>query len=238
MASGLVADRPVRAVIFDLDGVLIDSESVALGVARELLAEAGVTRTLGDLRHLCGQRGGALRAYLQDALGDDERGATMAARAGEAVQARVDAGEMRPFQGAAAAVRALRGAGLRLAIASSSGRRRVERELAGSGIAEHVDLVVTGEDVTHGKPHPEIFLTAAAGLGVAPEECVVVEDSLAGVSAGRRAGMRVVAVAQTFPRDALRDADLVLDVVGEVPGTLLAGTAGAGAQPGGPSETP
>lgn len=214
--------RPaLRAVILDLDGVLIDSESVALRVLCELLHEEGVERTVADVRHLCGRRADVLRAYLQDTLGDAARGSALADASKAQIQARIAAGEMKPFPGAREAVARLRDAGLRLAIASSSHRERVERELAGSGIAELVEAVITGEEVERSKPHPEIFLRAAQAIGVEPSVCAVVEDSLAGVEAGKRAGMTVFAVAQTFPGEELGEADEVLASIADLPEVLL-----------------
>lgn len=199
-----------RAVIFDLDGVLIDSERVALQVVCRVLGRAGIERTVDDVRHLCGRHRSALAEYLQACVGDAARGARLAEEVVEEIGRHVDAGEMPPFPDAASTVAGLRASGLRIAIASSSERTRVAGELAGTSIAESVDVIVSGEEVKRSKPHPDIFLSAARALGLPPEACVVVEDSVAGVTAARRAGMRVIAVTHTFGASALQDADLVV----------------------------
>lgn len=221
------ARSALGAVIFDLDGVLIDSESVALQTLCDTMAAAGVRRTVDDVRHLCGRHRSALRDYLVGCAGE-ELGTILADDAVAAIGRRIAAGDMRPFPAAHAAVSAVRAAGYRIAIASSSERARVTRELAGTTISELVDVIVTGEEVRHGKPHPEIFLTAARALAVAPEACVVVEDSLAGITAARRAGMRVVGIAQTFAADQLSGADVVLSDLSPLADVLRKGVAEAG----------
>jgi beta-phosphoglucomutase-like phosphatase (HAD superfamily) len=84
------------------------------------------------------------------------------------------------------------------------------------GIRDFFQAIVTGEDVTHGKPNPEVFLLAARKLGVAPGRCVVLEDAHVGIQAARAAGMKVIGVATTHPADSLRDADRVVHRLDEL----------------------
>jgi beta-phosphoglucomutase-like phosphatase (HAD superfamily) len=107
-------------------------------------------------------------------------------------------------------VRACRQAGLRLAVASSADEVKIVANLRQIGLPPHTwDAVVTGEDVAAKKPAPDIFLSTATKLGLAPVQCVVVEDAVNGVQAAKAAGMRCVAVAQTFPATQLQGADVV-----------------------------
>jgi HAD superfamily hydrolase (TIGR01509 family) len=212
--------RP-RAVIFDLDGVLIDSERVALAAIARILAEAGIVRSVDDLRPLCGHGRSHLLDYLDACTGSDGRGEHLARACREAIEEHVNVGDMQPFPGAERAVAAAKDAGLLVAVASSSGRRRVDGEMKGTDIAARLDALVTGEEVVRSKPDPQIFLTAARRLGVEPEACVVVEDSLAGITAARRAGMRVIALAQTFAAHDLGEADLVLPDIAALPTALF-----------------
>jgi HAD superfamily hydrolase (TIGR01509 family) len=118
--------------------------------------------------------------------------------------------QLEAFPGAQDLVRACRKVGLRVAVASSADRIKVEANLRKIGLpAESWDAVVTGEEVKNKKPAPDIFLCAAAKLHLEPAECVVVEDAVNGVQAAKVAGMRCVAVAQTFPAQQLKNADLV-----------------------------
>ncbi len=103
----------------------------------------------------------------------------------------------------------------------------VDFVLDGCGIRDSFEAVVAGDRVRRCKPDPEIYLTAAAALGLAPAECIVFEDAEAGIVAGKRAGMKVVALSTTFPADFLRDtaADLIVADFTQVDIDMLVGLA-------------
>lgn len=201
-----------EAVIFDLDGVLLDSERPGLALLTTRLKAAGVACAVGELRAVCGRPRAFLRGFLAERLTPlgldpdafvndyDARKAELVAR-----------GEVRPFPGALPLLTGLRRAGRRLALATSTERPRMLARLAHTGLLEAFDAIVTGDEVVHGKPAPDIFLLAARRVGVAPDRCWVVEDSQAGVGAGRAAGMRVIAVVGTFEHADLDAADQVAD---------------------------
>ncbi len=107
----------------------------------------------------------------------------------------------------------LRAAGRPLALATSAGRENVDFVLKSLGIETVFDALVTAEDVTRGKPDPEIFLKAAARLGVQPQACLVFEDSPSGLEAAHRAGMQSIALATTFPAESLQGCPGVLRVI-------------------------
>ncbi len=114
-------------------------------------------------------------------------------------------------------MKACHDAGLRVAVASSADKIKVSANLEKAGLPlPGWGAVITGEDVANKKPAPDIFLAAAARLGVSPEACVVVEDAVNGVQAAKAAGMRCVAVAQTFPAEQLQTADLVRQTISGV----------------------
>jgi HAD superfamily hydrolase (TIGR01509 family) len=124
---------------------------------------------------------------------------------------------LRAFDGAKELVRTCRNAGLRVAVASSADRIKIDANLRQIDLPPQTwDAVVSAEDVLAKKPAPDIFLCAAAKLGLAPAQCVVVEDAVNGVQAAKAAGMRCVAVAQTFPATALMQADLVAPRIGDL----------------------
>lgn len=117
---------------------------------------------------------------------------------------------LKAFPGAVDLVRACRNDGFKIAVASSADFVKIEANLNSIGLpAPFWNAVVSAEDARNKKPAPDIFLAAAAKMRLAPEQCVVIEDAVNGVQAAKAAGMRCVAVAQTFPRDALHAADVV-----------------------------
>ncbi|MDE6827910.1 MAG: HAD-IA family hydrolase, partial [Alistipes sp.] len=133
----------------------------------------------------------------------------------------------RPVEGLADLLGRLRAAGIRCAVGSSGCRKNVDFVLEKCGIEGCFDAIVSGDRVTHCKPDPEIYLTAAAALELTPAECVVFEDAKAGIEAARRAGAgRIVALTTTLPREVLAAetaADMIIDNFAEIAdlGTIL-----------------
>ena len=199
----------MRAAIFDMDGVLADSEPLICAAACAMFRERGLTVRPEDFHPFVGAGenryiGGVAEAYGL-ALDIVEAKARTYALYLQMVPDR-----LRVFPGAAAFVQACRDAGWATAVASSADRIKVEANLNQIGLPVATwGAVVTAEDVERRKPDPAIFLTAAARLGVAPHDCTVVEDAVNGIVAAKAAGMRCVAVATTFAPDKLAAADVV-----------------------------
>jgi len=199
----------IQAVIFDMDGVLTDSEPVICAAATEMFRERGVVVAPEDFRPFVGTGenryiGGVAEKHgvVLDILAAKRRTYEIYL---ELVERGIDA-----FPGAVELVAACRKAGLLLAVASSADRVKIEANLRKILLAWNTwDTVVTGEDVRNTKPAPDIFLAAASCLGAVPNDCCVVEDAPNGIAAAKAAGMRCVAVAQTFPAGQLTAADLV-----------------------------
>jgi HAD superfamily hydrolase (TIGR01509 family) len=101
-------------------------------------------------------------------------------------------------------------------VASSTHRKNIETVFQMTGLGKHFAAVVTAEDVTKGKPHPDVFIKSAAAIDRNPQRCVVFEDALVGIKAGRAAGAKVVAVATTSPLSLLGEADLAVDSLLEI----------------------
>ena len=120
------------------------------------------------------------------------------------------AGNMAPLPGLLDLLEGLRGNGVRTAVATSAPKSNVDFLLDGLGIRRCFDLVIDATGVKKGKPDPEIYLKSARRLGCDPEACAVFEDALAGIEAGRRAGMKVVGVATTLPPERLPGTDLII----------------------------
>ncbi len=197
------------ALLWDLDGVLVDSAAFHYLAFREVLAALGVALDEETFRRqLLGLRNDAI---LRRLLGDlpPERIAQLAGRK-EVAFRRLIAGRVQPLPGAREAVLAAQRRGIPQAIVSSTPRENVRLVLESLGLREAFAALVAEEDVTRGKPDPEGFLLAADRLGVAPARCLVVEDAPEGVRAAKAAGMRCLAVATTRPPQMLAEADLVL----------------------------
>jgi beta-phosphoglucomutase len=185
------------AVIFDMDGVLLDSGVHHRDAWRLLLADLGVTPAPEFWRRTIGRPAEEAVALLLDRpLARAE--ATDLARRKREHYARLAARGVLPVAGAPGFVAALARHGVPRAVASSATREDVESLLTEIGLRAHFDTVVTAEDVRQGKPSPEVFLRAAAGLGQSPGACLVFEDSIVGIHAARAAGMRVIGLATTL----------------------------------------
>jgi HAD superfamily hydrolase (TIGR01509 family) len=121
------------------------------------------------------------------------------------------AGRLQPFPGAIALLKRLQAQGYRLALASSGDRVKVAFGMQALTLDGVFEVVISGDDVTHSKPDPEIYLTAACRLGIAPGDCIAIEDAPAGIEAAKRAGMCCIAVTNSVARQQLHQADLIVD---------------------------
>jgi HAD superfamily hydrolase (TIGR01509 family) len=201
----------VEAVVFDLDGVLVDSEPIWDEARRDLVARHGGTWLLTATRDMMGMSSREWSAYMHDKLGV----ALPAERISEEVANFVDGrySERLPLlPGAREAVERLAHR-WPLGLASSSNRTIIDRFLDASGLRASFAVTVSSEEVERGKPAPDVYVAAAARLGAATPRCVAVEDSTNGIRAAAAAMMTVIAVPNAnFPpsADALRLADLVL----------------------------
>ncbi len=199
----------IRAAIFDMDGVLTDSEPVICSAATQMFREKGLSVCPEDFRPFVGTGENRYIGGVAEKYGLVLDIATAKRRTYEIYLELVEQG-IDAFPGAVELVSQCRESGLLLAVASSADRIKIEANLRKIGLPwESWDTVVTAEDVRHTKPAPDIFLAAAGRLELAPGDCCVVEDAPNGVAAAKAAGMRCVAVAQTFPAEQLAAADLV-----------------------------
>ena len=184
-----------RAVLWDLDGTLADSREFHWRSWRDTMEAAGFGVTEAQFAASFGQRNDAIiPAWIGDRATPD-----LVRELGDAKEALyrtlITAEGIAPLPGAADWVRRLHDDGWRQAIASSAPKLNVELMARVLGFGDLLDALIGAEDVRNGKPDPEVFLTAAAALGVPPERCVVVEDAAAGIEGALRAGMRSIGVA-------------------------------------------
>lgn len=220
---GVPSQSRIRAVIFDMDGVLTDSEPLINAAAISMFAEKGLKVLPEDFLPFVGTGedryiGGVAQKYKFPL------DLPAAKKRTYEIYLELVPHELRMFPGASILVASCRHAGLRVAVASSADRIKIAANLDKIELPlSSWDAVVTGEDIIAKKPAPDIFLAAAQKLQLPAEACAVVEDAINGVQAAKAAGMRCIAVAQTFPAECLRGADLVRQRIGDLSVSDLCG---------------
>jgi HAD superfamily hydrolase (TIGR01509 family) len=203
-------------VIFDMDGVLVDSFGLHYESWRVTAERRGYELPVSRFRPVFGRTN---RSIIPVVAGREVPPDEVAAwgREKETVYREILARRFPAMPGADALLDALRADGARLAIGTSGPPENVDAVLANLPAARRVDAIVTGRDVRTGKPDPEVFLLAAGKLGLPPSACAVVEDSLAGLEAARRAGAAAIALVGTADRATLApQSDLVVDALNEL----------------------
>jgi len=188
-----VTGAEARGVIFDMDGVLIDSGAHHRAAWAALLEDEGVTCEDSAWRLTIGRPAEEAVALLLGRTLPPEEARRLAERKREHY-ARFAGRGVQTIAGVSAFVSELQRLGVKRAVATSATRRDVDRLLGELGLLTRFDAVVSADDVRWGKPNPEVYLRAAQGLELRPSECLVFEDALVGVHAARNAGMRVIGV--------------------------------------------
>lgn len=211
--------RDKQAVLFDMDGVLVDSEPLHEATFARITAELGYPEHGLHFHHYLGKRDEIIwqdflaRFKLPHKLDD------LVARRQDAFLEAMQR-ETTVFPGLRPLLEDLR-IRYKLALASGSSRRIVEGMMLAAQLESFFPVRISANDVRHTKPDPECFLKAAAALHVAPEQCVVIEDSMGGVEAAHRADMHAIAITNTLPGEKLAHADVVVDDYEEIRRLLL-----------------
>jgi HAD superfamily hydrolase (TIGR01509 family) len=212
----MAATGNIRAVVFDMDGVLTDSEPLICAAAMAMFKELGLVAQPEDFTPFVGTGENKYLGGVAEKYGFPVDIPTAKKRTYEIYLALVPE-RLHAFPGAVELVGQCRAAGLKVAVASSADAIKIEANLHKIGLPPaEWDAIVGAEDVVNKKPAPDIFLAAARKLELPPGACVVVEDAINGIQAARAAGMRCVAVAQSFPAGQLGAADLVVGRIAEV----------------------
>ncbi len=208
------------AVIFDMDGVMVQTAPQHFAAWKRALATVGYELAEDEFRATFGMRNQEIIRHL---LGEDisEAQVTKLARLKEEHYRALVGEGIEPAPGLLPLLRQLKERGFRLAVGTSAPRENVELILDALGIGGHFDAVVAEEDVERGKPYPDAFLLAAERCGVDPERCVVIEDAPSGLAAARAAGMKCIGIAGTRKREELHRADLVVDSLMELDVTTI-----------------
>lgn len=190
----MVIDRSIRAVIFDMDGLLLDSERIALAVVAEAAAELGLPWREEVGLAMVGLTSRDSDLVVRRHLGEDFPMDRLREAFGRRYERAIQSGRILPKPGAAEILDLLDALGTPRMVATSTMRSRAVPKLASAGLLDRFHGLVCGDEVSRGKPDPEIFLTAASRLGVPPTDCLVLEDSNAGIRGALAAGMLAVMV--------------------------------------------
>jgi len=215
----------IEAVVFDLDGILIDSEHVWDEVRQQLAEERGGRWNDNASRDMMGMSSIEWSRYMRDVVGLNEEPEAISAEVVRRLEDRYRR-ELPLIPGAEQAVERL-AARWPLALASSSNRELIDLVLESSGLGRYFKASVSSEEVARGKPAPDVFFEAARRLGVEPTHCAAVEDSENGILAAKAAGMRTIAIPNPhYPphEDALAAADVVLASIEELTPAAVEGS--------------
>jgi HAD superfamily hydrolase (TIGR01509 family) len=213
---------PFCSVTFDLDGVLADSEPWWNQIDAKLLAEHGANYRGEYHRNVLGVSYRLAVEFYKNAFHISTSVEELMRRRGE-IATDFFANRVGLFPSAKTTLEQLREMKLHLAVATSSVSASARPFLDRTGIRSLFSVVVTGDEVQRGKPHPDIYLQTARKLGIAPEACLVIEDALAGVAAAKAANMRVAAIPDTRfvdPRGYEKEANYVLGSLSEIPALI------------------
>jgi HAD superfamily hydrolase (TIGR01509 family) len=207
----------ITAVVFDLDGVLIQSEEVWDSVREAYVRERGGRYDEEIQRAMMGMSSTEWSRYLHDTAGIPDEPQDINAEVVRRMLAAYET-ELPLIDGAQDAVHRL-AAEFTLAVASSSNRPLIDAVLRAAELEQYFEATVSSEEVPHGKPAPDVYLEAARRLGVEPTQCAAVEDSHGGIRSAKAAGMRVLAIPNpSYPPDAdsLAQADVTLDSLADL----------------------
>jgi beta-phosphoglucomutase len=211
----------IKGVLFDMDGVLVDSEPFICKAAIMMFKELGISVSPEDFQPFVGMGENRYIGGVAEMHGINIDIEQVKARTYE-IYKNIVRGNLSPLPGAQAFIAKCRNKGLKLALATSADRIKMEVNLKETGLSmDSFNTIITGLDVKKKKPFPEIYLKAADSLGLKPDNCLVVEDAVSGIEAGKAAGCRCLAVTSSFDAAALNEADWICDSLLSVPEEVL-----------------
>lgn len=187
------------AIVFDMDGLLLDTEVLALAATQTAATRLGIELPHAVCHLMIGVPVDGCRRLLCERYGLDFPADRLFAAAARELEARVEAGMLRVKPGVVTLLDVLDRNGIPKAVATSSARAKALRHLGAAGLVGRFNTIVTRDDVRRGKPYPDLFLSASQRLGVEPAACLALEDSYNGVRAAHAAGMPVVMVPDLLP---------------------------------------
>ena len=204
-----------RAVLWDMDGVIVDSGPFHFAAWQETFARRGVTFTKERFAQLFGARNDFIISSVMDRKLLAGDAGIMAQEKEESFQRRAR-GNVKAFPGAVRLLNSIKKGNFRLGLVSSTPKENIDLVIGELHLEGVFDCIVFGQEVSESKPSPQAYLLAAGKLEVAPDDCLVIEDSPLGIKAAKTAGMKCLAVASTHPRQELEEADKAVDSLDDV----------------------
>jgi len=206
-------------VIFDMDGVLIDSYNAHFISWKRMLERHGLSITEEQFSSTFGQTNKDILSKLFPSLKPEQY--DILAREKEEIFREIIKEDFPEMDGASELIEAIHHSGGLLGIGSSGPLENIKTVLKMLPVGRYFKAIVSGSDIKHGKPHPEVFLKTAERLGLSPSRCIVIEDAPSGIKAGKAAGCAVVGLVGTVPKEKLSEADLVVNSLRELSPDIL-----------------
>jgi len=207
--------RSKKTILWDMDGVIADSNSFHFAAWQETFAKRGIEFTKEYFTKLFGTRNDFI---IHSVMGEElpERDVKIMIQEKEENFRRKARGNITPFPGVVKLLNVIKNGNFKLGLVSSAPQENIDLVIGELNLEGFFDCIVFGQEVSESKPSPQIYLLAAEKLEVAPKDCVVIEDSPLGVKGAKSAGMRCLAITNTHPRQELEDADKVVDSLGNI----------------------
>jgi HAD superfamily hydrolase (TIGR01509 family) len=199
-----------KTILWDMDGVIADSHSLHLAAWQEAFAKRGIAFTIEDFANLFGARNDFIVSSVTHGELSEEAARTVVQEKEESFR-RKAIGNVKAFPGALRLLNIIKAGNFKLGLVSSAPKENINLVTTELNLDGVFDCVVSGQEVSEGKPSPQIHLLAAQKLGVAPNDCLAIEDSPQGIQAAKTAGMKCLAITSTHPRQRLDEADKVID---------------------------
>ncbi|MBQ1838773.1 MAG: HAD family phosphatase [Ruminococcus sp.] len=184
----------IKGAIFDMDGLMFDTERLVYENWQHIMDEMGLPYDFSVFRQTIGRRKKEVELFYRATYGDDFPYWELAGKCRAMYLRRIEREGIPVKKGLYTILERFRERGVKIALATSTSRHTAALNLRTAGVSDYFDALVCGEDVTNGKPHPEVFLTAAARLGLDPADCAAFEDSINGIKSACAAGMMTVMV--------------------------------------------
>ena len=201
----------IKTVIFDMDGVLVDSEYTFLETKTDMLKTAGFPKDVSYQYQFMGTTFEVMWTIMKEELGLPESISFYINDMNERREVMIARDGIRAIKGAQDLVKRLFEAGFKLAVASSSPKYEIVRAMTELGLVDYFEVLVSGEEVAHSKPAPDVFLAAAEMLGVSAQDAIIIEDTKNGSLAARRAGAYVIGFENpNYPAQDLSNADIIV----------------------------
>jgi beta-phosphoglucomutase len=211
----------IKGVLFDMDGVLVNSEPFICKAAMMMFSELGTEVLPEDFIPFTGMGENRYIGGVAEKYGISVDIEKVKARTYE-IYEEIVKGQLAPLPGSHEFILKCRNKGFRLALATSADRTKMEVNLRETGLSgDTFDTIITGLDISRKKPFPDIYIKAAEMLNLKPADCLVVEDAVSGIKAGKSAGCRCLAVTSSFDAEELKNADWICNSLLEVPDEVL-----------------